>query len=208
MTELAKALHSANVALGASAEAHTARISEEPQVEARTTPQAFEAIYDEYFDFVWRSLRRLGLLEAVLDDAVQDVFLVVHRRLPDFEGRSALKTWLFGIAIRVAAKYRRGIRPTGEAQALDSLEAPNVTTPAEATERNEARRLLNALLDQLSDERRQVFILAELEELSAPDISCALGINLNTVYSRLRTARRDFNQALERFHAAQRWRSR
>src|SRR5882724_509457 len=67
----------------------------------------FSAIYDAYFDFVWRSLRRLGVPEATLDDAAQDVFVVVHRRLPEFEARSTVKTWLFGIVLRVVATHRR-----------------------------------------------------------------------------------------------------
>ena len=68
---------------------------------------AFERVYEEHFDFVWRSLRRLGVPRSALDDAVQEVFLVVHRRLAEFEGRSSLKTWLFGIAVHIALKAGR-----------------------------------------------------------------------------------------------------
>jgi RNA polymerase sigma-70 factor, ECF subfamily len=162
----------------------------------------FDALYEEHFDFVWRSLRRLGIATVNLDDAVQDVFLVVHRRLSEFEGRSTVKTWLFGIALRVASVHRRSAarRPT---EPLNE-EPPDAAVPAAAetlTEAREAARLVHQLLDCLDHDRRAVFILSELEQMTAPEISAALGVNLNTVYSRLRLARRDFDAALSRHRA-------
>jgi RNA polymerase sigma-70 factor (ECF subfamily) len=160
----------------------------------------FGAVYDEHFAFVWRSLRRLGVADAHLDDAAQDVFLVVYRRLAEFEGRSSLKTWLFGIVLRVVRTHRRTAmrKPT---EPLDVEPHANGSAPEELTEAAQAARLLHALLGELDDAPRAVFVLAELEEMTAPEISAALGVNLNTVYSRLRAARRDFDAALARHRA-------
>ena len=170
--------------------------------DVRETAPTFEALYEEHFDFVWRSLRRLGIPALTIDDAVQDVFLVVHRRLGEFEGRSSVKTWLFGIALRVASVHRRSAarRPT---EPLTEEPADAATAPAaEAlSEAREAARLVHQLLDCLEEDRRAVFVLSELEQMTAPEISTALGVNLNTVYSRLRLARRDFDAALARYRA-------
>src|SRR5689334_11305277 len=162
---------------------------------------AFDALYEAHFDFVWRSLRRLGVPEAQMDDAVQDVFLVVHRRLGGFEGRSSLKTWLFGIALKVASLHRRTAqRRRTEPLPDEPIDASGL--PADAlTEAADAARLVRELLDALDEDRRAVFVLAELEQMTAPEISSALGVNLNTVYSRLRLARRDFDAALARHRA-------
>jgi RNA polymerase sigma-70 factor (ECF subfamily) len=158
----------------------------------------FDAVYETYFDFVWRSLRRLGVPDAQLDDATQDVFVVVYRRLAEFEARSTLKTWLFGIVLRVVSTLRRTERrrPTEplSGEPADGRDA----APEELTESAEAARLVRELLTELDEDRRAVFVLAELEEMTAPEISVALSVNLNTVYSRLRAARRDFDAALAR----------
>jgi RNA polymerase sigma-70 factor (ECF subfamily) len=170
--------------------------------EVQEPAPTFDALYEEHFDFVWRSLRRLGIPEHNLDDAVQDVFLVVHRRLNEFEGRSTVKTWLFGIALRVASVHRRSAarRPT-EPLIEDPPEAAVPAAAETLTEAREAARLVHRLLDCLDEDRRAVFILSELEQMTAPEISAALGVNLNTVYSRLRLARRDFDAALSRHRA-------
>jgi RNA polymerase sigma-70 factor (ECF subfamily) len=177
--------------------------------------KAFEAIYDEHLAFVWRSLRRLGVRDAALDDAVQDVFLVVHRRLPEFEGRSSIKTWLFGIVLRVSRTCRRTARrKSPEAEAPGGPEDPEGLAdarghgPDELAEKSEAVRTLYELLDELGEDKREVFVLAELEQMTAPEISEALGANLNSVYSRLRAARRDFEQAVARRRARDGWRHR
>jgi len=158
----------------------------------------FDAVYEAYFDFVWRSLRRLGVPEAQLDDAAQDVFLVVYRRLPEFEARSTLKTWLFGIVLRVVSKLRRTERRKPTEPLTGEPADARRAAPEELTESAEAARLVRELLTELGEDRRAVFVLAELEEMTAPEISVALSVNLNTVYSRLRAARRDFDAALAR----------
>jgi RNA polymerase sigma-70 factor (ECF subfamily) len=189
------------------------RLRHQKASQAAHGPPDFDAVYREHFRFVWRMAKRLGVAPAFLDDVVQEVFLVVHRRLPDFEGHSMVKTWLYGIVRRVGADHRRALRrkPTAGAAAcaageriVEAEEAerspPAGTAPdAEArVERAEQVRLLQRLLDGLDEDKREVFVLAELEEMTVAQIAEALGENANTISSRLRAARRDFEEALER----------
>lgn len=169
----------------------------------------FEQVYSAHFSFVWRSAKRLGARDGALDDVVQEVFVVVHRRLADFEGRSALRTWLFGIAARVVRDHRRSTRRRDPGCEVDpdTLRAES-SGPDETAEKAEAVRLLHALLDELDDERREVFVMAELEQMAMPEIAEALGVNVNTAYARLRTARQEFEQALGRHRARDAWRMR
>jgi RNA polymerase sigma-70 factor (ECF subfamily) len=154
----------------------------------------FDGIYEEHVDFVWRNLRRLGVSAAQLDDACQDVFLVVHRRRGDFAGRSTIRTWLFGIVLRVASEHRRKGHRAAVFDALDDDLRSSEPGPFELASRREAVRLLERFLGMLSDSTRPVFILAELEQMTAPAIAEALSLNLNTVYSRLRLARQAFER--------------
>jgi RNA polymerase sigma-70 factor, ECF subfamily len=176
---------------------------------------SFEVIYSEHFDLVFRNIRRLGVPETLVDDAVQEVFLVVYRRLGQFEGRSSLKTWIFSIVTRVASDHRRAIRrKSPHARAPDAtIDADDVADeraegPHERMERLEGVRLLHRLLDELDDDKRIVLVLAELESMTAVEIADALGENVNTVYARLRAARRDFEQAVSRERARDTWRLR
>jgi RNA polymerase sigma-70 factor, ECF subfamily len=168
----------------------------EPTAPSAVAAPPFEDVYEELFGFVWRSLRRLGVPEPGLDDAVQDVFVVVHRRLPEFAGRSSLRTWVFGIAHHVASEHRRRERRKGGHEPLDMAMADSAPGPVELTARAEAVRELDRILATLDEDKRVVFVLAELEQMTAPEIAEALGISPNTVYSRLRAARRDFEAAL------------
>lgn len=166
----------------------------------------FEAVYQGHFDFVWRSLRRLGVPESSIDDATQDVFVVAHRALPGFRGDSSIKTWLFAIAYRVARKHRPS--PSEEELDAEHLFDPSARSPQDVTLEEEARQLLYRILGSLEEGRRAVFILAELEGMSAPEIGEALGVKLNTVYSRLRLARADFEAEARRHRARSHWRLR
>jgi RNA polymerase sigma-70 factor, ECF subfamily len=151
----------------------------------------FTELYEQYFGFVWRSVRMMGLAPDAADDASQDVFLVAHRRLVDFEARSTPRTWLFAIALRVVSDHRRSRRR--RMKLLDragSMERFPIETPFDTTASAEQRAALLKLLAKLPEEQRAVFVLAELEELAAPEIAAALDVNLNTVYSRLRAARK------------------
>jgi RNA polymerase sigma-70 factor (ECF subfamily) len=179
-----------------------------PHDAARAAPRAgtwadFDALYREHFRFAWRSVRRLGFEGSVIDDVLQDVFLVVHRRLADFEGRSSAKTWLYGIIRRVVADHRRTLRRKpalgGDAPQLDVEAMMDAEQGPEASaEQAERVRLLHRVLAELDDDKREAFVLAELEGLTLAEIGEALDVNANTIASRLRAARREFEAALER----------
>ncbi len=174
-------------------------------------PLQFEAVYTEHFAFAWRTVRRLGVDRSAVDDVVQEIFLVVHRRLAEFESRASVKTWLFGIVLRVVRQHRRTLRrkpaQLGGAASID----PDVDQvhardqgPHEQMAEREAVHILHAILDELDDDKREVFVLAELEQMTVPEIAEAVEANVNTVYSRLRAARREFDQAVVRHRARDR----
>ena len=158
-------------------------------------------IYEAHYRYVFRCLRSLGVRDAQLDDALQDVFMVVQRRLGEFDGRVALSTWLYAIALRVARKARDRARRDAERSAtpLDGHEPEAPGADAEATLSSSERLVLaRAALEALDDEKREVFVLAQVEQMSAPEIAEVIGIPLNTVYSRLRAARQAFADEVAR----------
>jgi len=171
---------------------------------------SFAQIYEDTFDFVWCSARRLGVPDASLDDAVQEVFVIVHRRLAEFEGRSSIKTWLFGIVRNVSREARRSARRKSPHNAEGALADPELLAaaaeeqPDRIAERTAENRVLHELLDRLDDDKREVFVLAELEQFSVPEIAEAVGCNVNTAYSRLRLARQAFAEAAARYRARER----
>jgi RNA polymerase sigma-70 factor (ECF subfamily) len=174
----------------------------------------FADVYETHFPFVWRCALRLGASAAQVDDVVQETFIVVHRRLPEFEGRSTVSTWLFGIVANVVRAHRRVDRAKdltrgrgGESGEVEQV-ADAADGPFEIATKAEAARVLDRLLDELDDEKREVFILAELEQMEAPEIAAAVGVPLNTVYSRLRLARACFAAAAARHRARDGWRLR
>jgi RNA polymerase sigma-70 factor (ECF subfamily) len=176
--------------------------------------RTFAQIYEDHFAFAWRTARRLGTPDSNLDDVVQEIFMVVYRQLPKFEGRSSVKTWLFGIVRNVVRAHRRMLQAkhphslwAGVGADPDSLSDGSGSHPEDTTQA-EAVRLVDRLLDALDDEKREVFVLAELEQSSAPEIARALGVPLNTVYSRLRLARQEFAAAAARHRARDDWRTR
>jgi RNA polymerase sigma-70 factor (ECF subfamily) len=160
--------------------------------EARALAHDFEALYTEHFNFVWRNLRRLGVHSSLVEDAAQDTFVVVHRRLSDLRPDASPKAFLFGIALRVAHDYRRTARRKGTTSLDTELAESPGLGPDTAATRAEGRRMLDAFLEELDADKRAVFVMAELEEMTAPEISEALSVNLNTVYSRLRAGRERF----------------
>jgi RNA polymerase sigma-70 factor (ECF subfamily) len=169
------------------------------KVDARA--RTFRALYEEHVDFVWRNLRRLGVHASEVEDRTQEVFVVAHRRFDEFEDRGhGPRAWLFQIALRVASDARRHRRrhpedpDGGDATAKASVDPPQ----ADAIARREAISQLDAALDVIDVGRRAVLVLHEIEEMTAPEIAQVLTIPLNTVYSRLRVARVELEEALTR----------
>jgi RNA polymerase sigma-70 factor (ECF subfamily) len=172
---------------------------EQPDPERGTTELAaetLERIYRDHFVFVWRTLRALGVPRPMLDDAVQEVFLIAHRRGDAFEGRSSIKTWLFGIAVRLAANVRRAAKRRPATDPLPPSLQTDTPNPEQRAARAEATRFVEQVLAELDDGPREAFIACVLEEMSAPEAARALGVNVNTVSSRLRLARARFAAAL------------
>ena len=175
----------------------------------------FDTLYEDFADFVWRNARRLGVAPAALDDVMQDVFLVAHRRLGELSRPESLRAWMLSIVIRVVRDYRRTLRRKDPAQRsaaplLDPDQLPDTRAgnPQSAAEQTDAVRVLYNMLAELDDAKREVFVLAELEEMTEAEISQVLGENANTVHSRLRAARKDFDQAVLRHRQRDEWRLR
>lgn len=165
---------------------------------------AFRELYQDNAAFVWRSLRRLGVAPAHLEDACQEVFVVVHRKLASFDGQSP-RSWLFAIALRVAADHRKRAFVRRE-QATGDVEGEVVSAPQHAAvERVQAREFLEKVLDELDDDKRAVFVLFELEGLGMNEIALAVGCPLQTAYSRLHAARRRVRALVQQARLAGEW---
>jgi RNA polymerase sigma-70 factor (ECF subfamily) len=169
----------------------------------------FLAVYEELFPFVWRVARRRGVPESTLDDVCQDVFVIVHQRLGEFEGRSSLKTWVYGILNNVILMRHRTMkrRDPERAEVDPDLLVDGAADPADVASGAQIARIAHAMLAELPDEQRSVFILVELEEMSIPEVAEAEQINVNTAYSRLRAARAAFAAAVGRFRAKEKRRT-
>jgi len=172
----------------------------------RTDPHASSAptlaqVYQAHSGFVWRTVRRLGVPPQSVEDVMHEVFLVVHRRLPEFDGRASMKTWLFHIARGVTANWRRGRRREAARISLVQPKPGAMPDPEHATERGRAAAFVREFVESLDGDKRLVFELAEVEGLPMPEIAEITGIKLNTAYSRLRAARREFQRAVHRLQA-------
>ncbi len=158
-------------------------------------PPDLDATYREHADFVVRVACQYGVDAAHVEDVVHDVFLVVHRRWHEYDGRS-LRSWLYGIARRVALHHHRG-RRRADARARFAAPVPVAgPDPEERTAESEAIAIVESFVGTLPEEQRIVFVLADIEGTPMPEIAEALGVKLNTLYSRLRLARRRFEQHL------------
>lgn len=171
-----------------------------PMPSARAAVGSIREIHENYADFVWRSLQRLGVRERDLEDQLQEVFIVVHRKLGSFDGSSELKTWLFGICLRIAVAHRRRAHVRRETATFDGElpERGDSETPERSALEREARDELEALLSRLDPEKRAVFVMFEIEGLTAPEIASVMGTPLGTVYSRLAAARGELEKAAAR----------
>ncbi len=170
---------------------------------AASTAMAFRGLYDEHHAFVWAVLRKLGVPERDAEDVMQEVFLVVHRRLDAFEWRSAWTTWLYGITTRVYWNYarRQRSRPQASVSASSLRLVDPAPNPERFTQRREASEMLEALLGSLGPDKRTAYVLHTLEGLSAPQISAITGVNARTIYSRLRAAKAEIEASARRVQA-------
>ena len=161
---------------------------------------SFQAVYRQYFDFVWSCTRRFGVDPGAMDDVVQEIFIVIHGKLHTLERPEALRSWIYGVVRRTVSTHRRAGRARAAGLTVDEdIELESVSpSPFEQTETNAELALLAQLLETLAPAKREVFSLVELEELTVPEVAEALEIPLNTAYSRLRAARQAFEAALVR----------
>ena len=163
-------------------------------------------VYAEHADFVFASLQRFGIRDNDLEDLLQEVFVVVHRKLHTFDGSSRMTTWLYGISLRVAAAHRRRAHVRRE-HAVDPVPEPARTPsarsddPEAALQRGQARQQLETILDELDLDKRAVFVMFEIDELSCDEIAAVVGVPVGTVYSRLHAARASFREAIARHRA-------
>ena len=160
-------------------------------------------VFQEHATFAWRVLRRLGVAEADVEDVCQDVFITVHRRLPTFEGRSSVQTWLYGICVRVASDYRKRQVRRGGPTVESPLELAVDARQDHDLALRQARATLDRILDELDDDKRAVFVLYEIEELPMAEVAQALGCPVQTAYSRLHAARRTVSAAVERVRSVE-----
>ncbi|MBK8170570.1 MAG: RNA polymerase sigma factor [Sandaracinaceae bacterium] len=165
---------------------------------------SFEALFESEFSYVCRTLRRLGVKEADLDDLAQEVFITVHRHLHEYDSSRPLKPWLFSFAFGTAANYRRLARHRAEKHEDSDVHASTAPGPAQQLENAQARDLVLRALSTLDEDRAAVFVMHELDGFAAPDIAESLSIPLNTVYSRLRVARDEFTTAVRRLQKGER----
>jgi RNA polymerase sigma-70 factor (ECF subfamily) len=170
------------------------RIVDVPAIVRPTTAEVFR----QNGGFAWRVLRRLGVRDEDVDDALQEVFVTVHRKLPAFEGRSSVRTWLYGICVRVALEYRRRWRARRESPPELAIELAIDPGQEEHVAVGQARVLLDRLLDQLDDAKRAVFVLYEIEELPMAEVAMAIECPLQTAYSRLHAARHEIEAGVDR----------
>jgi RNA polymerase sigma-70 factor (ECF subfamily) len=166
--------------------------------ETAPSPAAYRLaqVYEAHGDYVFRCLRSLGVRDDLIEDALQDVFMVVQDKLSAFDGQAKLRTWLYAIVLRVARRYRE--RAAHERSRFVASEPPSSARPEDELEHNEQLALARRALAALDDAKREVFVLAMVEQMSAPEIAAVLEIPLNTVYSRLRAARAAFAEQVAR----------
>jgi len=149
---------------------------------------SFTEIFREHARYLCRALLGLGVRPGDVDDVCQEVFLIVHRRLPEFDGR-AVRSWLYAICLRVASEYRRSARVRREVSVAELPESKAPGGQLEAVFAGELGERLLTTLDRLDDDKREAFVLYEIEELPLREVAEALGCPLQTAYSRLQAAR-------------------
>ena len=159
---------------------------------------SFASLYRESFDRVWGVLRALGVPAEALEDAAQEVWIVVYRRIADFEGRSKIETWLFGIALNVARNWRRAERRKTDVAPLPEEIVSAEPDAAALRQGREAWLLVERFVSTLDVERREIFVGGLLQGFTAPEVADATGADIATVYNRIRALRRSFRTWAEK----------
>jgi RNA polymerase sigma-70 factor, ECF subfamily len=163
---------------------------------SQPAPLSLEDVYRDHFDFVFRQASRLGGPGIDAEDAAQEVFMVVARKLETFDSTSLITTWLYGITLNVVRSLRRRAR----IRRLFELGEEKSDVPVRSVDRAEvldAHRIAYAILDKLAPKKREAFILAEFEGLSCEEIASLTGSRTETIWSRLHYARKEFAERLE-----------
>lgn len=171
----------------------------------RSAELGAEQVYSEHADFVWRTLQHLGVRSSDLEDLAQEVFVVVHRRIADFDGRSKLSTWLFGICLHLVQRHRRRAYFRLEFLHAEPPERVDTETPEARYAGVESRRRLERLLDKLSPERRATFVLFEIEGATCEEIAELTSVPVGTVYSRLHLARKQVASTAAKLRRSGQW---
>lgn len=190
----------------------TARARDMPAAVPATRDDApsLSAVYRREFGFVWRTLRYFGIPAEAVEDLAQEVFIVAHRRLDDYDPeRGPIRAWLYGIVRNTALRHHRSARRHDPRRLEESPEVVGLgvdprADPEARVARAQAARVVERCLASITPERREVFVLSDVEGLSAPAIAELLGVKLGTVYSRLGRARSEFRKAAARHLARDR----
>lgn len=164
--------------------------------EARPAVGSFDEVYRAHVSVVWRALSGLGVRGHDLHDACQEVFIVVHRRLPEFDGRHKVSTWIHAICVRVALAWRRRAASRREVLVDEAPDPATTVTPEHALDARQSMEALRRILDVLDDDKRAVFVLYELQEMSMREVAEAVECPLQTAYSRYHAARRRIDEAV------------
>jgi RNA polymerase sigma-70 factor (ECF subfamily) len=178
----------------------------EKRLDAESGPSlvdSVEQVYLHHAEFVWACLQRFGIRDRDLDDALQEVFVVVHKRLASFRGEARMTTWLYAISLHVAQAHRRRgyVRRELVVDRLGDDVLHDHVDPEDELAVRERRRVLEAILDELDLEKRALIVMFEVDEVPCDEIAAILGVPLGTVYSRLHGARKAFEKAIARFRA-------
>lgn len=160
-----------------------------PSVSATASQLTVQDLFAQHAAFVLRVVRRLGASPADAEDVAQEVFLVVHRKLHTYDGSSNVRTWLFGITRRVVADHRKRVQRRRETEYTEHSGQASGMHPEAALQKQELLSHLDRALEQLSESKRVVFVLYEMECLPMNEIAEMVGCPVFTAYSRLREAR-------------------
>lgn len=162
----------------------------------------FDAMFEAEFAYMWRSLARLGVPPRDLEDVTHDAFMEVYRRLDTYDAGRPVRPWLFAFAFRLASDYRRLARHRVEVMGEEVEKHDGAPAADELIARKETRELVEQAVAKIEEERRAVFILHDLDEVPIPEVARVLELPLNTAYSRLRLAREEFREAVQRLRLA------